>query len=103
MGARVFSYEPQDKFDLGNAEGFGQIVYLYKNKEARPNLFSKAFVDDVLDRLEISEFNPDKDYFLIVGGLTPLVLIASIMAKEYRDIKLLVFNMVARLYEKVVI
>jgi hypothetical protein len=88
---KVFVLEPT-KHDLTDASRFGDIIYLYHPEERRPPMWTHAFIQDCLARLEKNDYDPEVDYFLIGGPHTPVTLLAAHMIREFPAANLLLFD-----------
>jgi len=79
---RVFMLQPH-KVDISPAFEYGQVRFIFKKGENRPSIWSDDFVEEVLNRLEDEEFNPQVDFLLAAGNFVPVVRAFAAIAKRY--------------------
>lgn len=100
---RVFLFaEVDSRLDLSDAERFGEIVKLYEPSERLPNIFGPEFEEDIYQRLMRFRYDPEVDYFIVVGSLIPLFRVATVLSTfDEVPFKVLLFNAVTQSYTEV--
>lgn len=91
LDRRVFILEPM-KHDLSDACRFGDLVYIYSHDERRPSMWTNAFKEDCMSRLEQEQFDHERDYFLVGGPTTPVTLIVVHLVLSFDTLNLLLFD-----------
>lgn len=89
--ARSFVIE-KTTYDVTQASKFGEIVYVYSERERRSSIWSDDFVRDVLNRLSEADFDPSADYFVIAGSTVPVTKIVAALAATYGRFRALCFS-----------
>lgn len=89
---RVFMLLPNDK-DTRGAAGFGKLILLFQQDEQRPSIWDSAFVDEAVRRLDLQNYDPDRDYLLVAGMMVPLVAMFTRLGFEYGHVMALCFDM----------
>lgn len=89
--SKVFILEPP-VVNTAKADEYGERVILFPEGESRPSMWDRTFGDAVVERLVEEGFDPEKDYFLLVGAQVPTVLAIVAIVDQYGPLRLLVFN-----------
>ena len=86
---RVFTPEPTDRYDLTEAQVFGEVVPLLKS--AAP--FSpEGIMLDFNAAFEDQQFNPAVDFICLTGKSLAVALLLSAALLRYDKIKVLMFD-----------
>ncbi len=95
--AKAFVLEPC-KNDVSKAEQFGEIIFLYPEGERRVSIWDDDFTEGVLAELEYEKFCKVNDFFVIVGNMAPMIMIAGALVGEYGHFDALIFDSLSRKY-----
>lgn len=85
MNPRVFVVEPyrQNGVNVGRAAAHGSIKYLFAEHGSRPSIWADDFVPMLLARLEHNGFDPERDFFAVVGHMVTVVMSATAIVAKY--------------------
>ncbi len=97
MTTKIFVIEPT-RHDISPAAIYGTLVYLFAPDMHRSSIWSNAFRDEIFERLDALEFNPDVDYILAAGNQIPLLVLVGGIVARYNHCNILAFNASARQY-----
>jgi hypothetical protein len=87
---RCFIVE-DSKHDISTISRHGEIVYLYKQNDNKPSLWS-AYKEGIVAKLKRYDFDPDNDYFACVGRQVPVIMSVAAIMEEYGGFRALFFN-----------
>lgn len=90
--ARTFVVSLNDKYDLRGLKKFGDLIFLYTDKQAIHVNNPNALMADNIERLERFDFDPDKDFIVLVGTLASASFFMCAALIEYRKIKVLIYD-----------
>jgi len=98
---RVFLVEAvRANIDITPAEEFGEICYIFNQNTKRKSVFkTNDFCADVLERLQVANFNSSLDLFCVSGSMVPVcVSLAAIVAEYAEGINVLFYNSIEDCY-----
>lgn len=104
IASRVFLMQAEQNVDVTSAMEYGPLIPLFKPnepKENRPSIWREEFVDEVINRMIKNKFNPEKDYVLVAGYTSGLIIWIVSILREWEDcdvIKFLMWNGKSRNY-----
>ncbi len=87
--SRVFFAQHSYKYDIGNAERFGQVTYLLP--PTINHLKAEEVGQEIYRSLVKLDFKPDEDYLAFTGSIV-LVSLLFMVASDYGKLKSLVYN-----------
>lgn len=111
--SRVFVVEAVQNVPISSAEEFGKIVPLFESAEipnnrniegrskpysTRPSIWtedengSPTLIKDIIYKLEIFNYNPEKDYLLVAGHMIPTVILVTAAVIEYEKVRVLFWS-----------
>lgn len=94
--SRVFLLGPTDH-NIDDALRYGRLQIVFEGP--RPSIFDhKRFSAEYCKRLRELNFDPDKDFVLLIGTAVPLILCTSFLLDEYGFFKALLFNAAKNCY-----
>lgn len=91
MRRLVFAMEPT-KHDLSDAERYGELVYLFGIDDRRPSMWTNAFLEDCMDRMESNGYVPERDFVVAGAPHTPVMLWVTHLVSTYDTVNLLLFD-----------
>jgi len=97
MTRTVYVLEPT-RHDLNDASRFGDLFYIYQPEERRPSMWTNAFLEDCMKRMEANGYDYERDYFLVGGPHTPVTLLAVHLVATFDVVNLLLFDAVQSEY-----
>jgi len=89
---KVFVVDRDTRHDISDARRFGEITYIYDERDRKPSVWSNALIKDVMARLERCDYDADLDYILVVGNVVTIVMIVANLAMAYDTLNLLLFD-----------
>ncbi len=108
LTSRVFIVEEVRNVPIESAEEFGTIVPLFESAviydkklySTRPSIWEEdedgkpTLIDEILDKLEKYNYDPEKDYILIAGHMIPVVILVAAVVGfgEYEQVKVLFWS-----------
>lgn len=102
---RVFLVEEARKdLDLSTARKFGTVETLFDHRVRRASIVTGTqFWQDVSERLKEVKFNPDEDFFCLVGSILSVSQGLGVLVAMFptRRIKFLAFNSMLDRYVEV--
>ena len=88
---RVFLPYRSSRFNITDAERFGEIIFLTKPREFSP--FNTTLTVEALHAaLEEAEFNPDEDFVCLTGEVLITAIFLAVASERYGRVKLLMFD-----------
>ncbi len=92
--SRVFVIEhPRNRIDVSKAEEYGNIVYIFDNKERRCTAWLHVeYGQTILRRLKTYHFDPKIDFVCIVGAMLTITVYIIVVAQYYSEFKALLFD-----------
>jgi len=100
-GNRVFFLEPV-KQEVSDAEEFGKIVYLYEYQEARANVFTNKFQQELKERIIQKNFNPELDYLALTGYQVNIAVAVHILTKMFEEFSVIAYHVPSRSYSEII-
>lgn len=88
---RVFCFE-ETHLDISGLRMFGEISYVFYNKENRRPLRDEKLEEQIVSQLGRFKFNPEQDYIAIVGQQLPIAIFISAVISAYGSVKALCFE-----------
>lgn len=89
---RVFLLEPV-KQRIDSAVAFGKLEYVFPPDAARSSIWdSDKLTNEILDALEVADYDPSADYIIATGHLVPVVTLVAAVASRYGEFQALLFN-----------
>lgn len=95
--ARVFILQtPRRDMDVSKALSYGKIDVLFfasPTGSPRPSIFRVGeFSRALLKRLREASYDPDVDYFCIVGSIVSMTISVAALVNAYKKIRVLLYN-----------
>ena len=90
--------EKQRHISLDGARDYGDIVYVFEEDSDRSSIWAESFKKELIVSFEKKGFNPEKDYFCIVGYIVPMVIAISELIVEYGEVRTLLYSAVNQSY-----
>lgn len=88
---RTFILQVPRRKDI-SLEALGEYVELLPENNPRPSVFSPDFGRMVLANARSKDFDPEHDYFAIVGSMASMVVAVGAMIKRYGSIRALIYH-----------
>lgn len=98
--SRVFIVEsPRREVDYSSATEYGNLTFIFCKERQRPSPYNcNEFMQETYKIFEDLKFNPDKDYFCLVGNMLINALTIGVLTREYPKFNLLVYSSVDTKY-----
>lgn len=88
----VIVLERNDQHDLTDAKRYGDVHFLFERGDARPSIFSHAFLDECYKRMAMVGYQPARDFVAISGSITLVALLVTDLVSRNEDVNLLFFD-----------
>lgn len=88
---RVFMLMPHDK-NVRASRRFGELVVVFDKQESRPSIWDPSFLLEALDRMQDYQFDPQRDYILVVGSMVPVVMWCAAAFHRWPGTRILCFD-----------
>lgn len=95
--AKAWVLEPHHQ-SMKNASDFGDVTYIYDERDERPGIWSPEFVPVAVQDLIAKDFDPEHDYFVVVGNMVPLAMLLCGLVARFGRINALLFSATERSY-----
>ena len=96
---RVFLLEPCRQ-NTEDAKRFGEVKYLFLEEGSRSSIWAEEFTEELLEELDLLEFNPNVDYILVAGGVVPNFIAAAAIGGAYGQFKALLYDAKTSTYKE---
>ncbi len=95
--ARVILLEPC-KLNVTQASKWGVLEHIFKQGERRSSIWSESFKNEVIERLQCINFDPEEDSLIIAGHMVPLIIAVALLVTTYGGVRVLFYSAVDRDY-----
>ena len=91
---RVFIAErPRQGIDIERAADFGEVLVISEHFEARLTAYELVEYVAAVERfLKERQFDPQSDYFCVVGPVLPISVVTAVLCRMYDEITILCFK-----------
>jgi hypothetical protein len=88
------------RYSLAGTAEYGEVEYVFSASAKKPpSIWSAKWKHEFLRVLDEMEFDPDLDYFVLVGQVLPMAIAVNILSQKYRVWRALAFNAMSQKYQ----